>query len=235
MSDSPLVSVIINVYNGERYLAEAIESALGQTHSPLELIVVDDGSEDGTAQVAKRFSSRLRYVHQENSGIGAARNHGIELAQGPFFAFLDADDRFVPDKLERQLAAFDADPDLDMVFGHMSEFLSPDLAPELAARIRAPVQNAAWRMTNLMLIKRESFLRAGAFSTELKVAVGVEWYTRAVDAGLKEHVVPKAVLERRLHAANNGLLQAEQRPQYLRVLKAAIDRRREADADREER
>jgi glycosyltransferase involved in cell wall biosynthesis len=226
-AERPLVSVIINVYNGERYLAEAIESALAQTHSPLELIVVDDGSEDGTAKVAKNFEPALRYAHQENAGIGAARNHGIELAEGAFFAFLDADDRFVPDKLERQIAAFAADPRLDMVFGHMTEFLSPDLDPDLAARIRPPVHDAAWRMTNLMLIKRDSFLRAGLFSTELKVAVGVEWYTRAVDTGLKEHVVPAVVLERRLHAANNGLLQAEQRPQYLRVLKAAIDRRRE--------
>lgn len=225
MSDGPLVSVVINVYNGEAYLAEAIDSVFAQTHRPLELIVVDDGSDDGTADVARRYDE-LRYVHQDRGGIGAARNRGVSLAGGEYLAFLDADDRFAADKLERQLAVLESDPELDMVFGHMTEFLSPDLDQDIAARIRPPVENAPWRMTNLMLIRRESFERAGPFSTELKVAVGVDWYARAVDAGLSEHVLPAVVLERRLHAANNGILQRDMRPQYLRVLKAHVDRRR---------
>jgi glycosyltransferase involved in cell wall biosynthesis len=229
VTESLLVSVVINVYNGERYLAEAIESVFNQTHRPLELIVVDDGSDDGTAEVAKRYD-KADYVHQERGGIGAARNLGVSRTRADYLAFLDADDRFVPDKLERQLAVLVADPEIDMVFGHMSEFLSPDLDPEAAARIRAPVRDAPWRMTNLMLVRRASFERAGGFSTDLKVAVGVDWYARAVDAGLREYVLPKVVLERRIHAANNGLLESSSRPQYLRVLKAHMDRRREADA-----
>lgn len=235
----PLVSVIVNVYNGERYLAEAIESVFAQTHRPLELIVVDDGSEDGTAVVAKRFEPQLRYVHQPNGGIGSARNHGVRLARGEYLAFLDADDRFVPDKLERQLRAFEADPELEMAFGHVREFISPDLPEEIASRLRDPVDNVPWRMTNLMLVRRDAYERAGGFSTELKVGVGVDWYARAVEAGLKETIVPEVVLERRLHAANNGILQRDARPQYLSVLKAAIDRRRaqaaEADAEPDER
>lgn len=226
MRAQPLVSAIINVYNGERYLAEAIDSVFAQTHRPLELIVVDDGSDDGTAEVAKAYGSKLRYVYQPRGGIGAARNRAVELAQGEYLAFLDADDRFTPDKLERQLAAFDADPELEMVFGHMNEFVSPELDSQAAARIRPPVQDVPWRMTNLMLVKRDSFFRAGLFSTELKVGVGVDWYAHAVEAGLKELVPPVLVLERRLHSANNGILQAESRGQYVHVLKAALDRRR---------
>lgn len=235
MTNRPLVSVIINVFNGERYLAEAIESVFAQTHRPFELIVVDDGSEDDTAAVAKRFEPELRYVHQPNQGIGAARNHGVGLARGEYLAFLDADDRFVPDKLERQLRAFAEDPGLEMAFGHVREFISPDLPEEIASRLRAPVEDVPWRMTNLMLVKRASYDRAGPFSTELKVGVGVDWYAHAVEAGLKETVVPAVVLERRLHAANNGILQRDARPQYLSVLKAAMDRRRAqaAEADTE--
>lgn len=239
MSQEPLVSVIVNVYNGERYLAEAIESVFAQTHRPLELIVVDDGSEDGTASVARKFEPELRYVHQPNGGIGSARNHGVRLARGEYLAFLDADDRFVPDKLERQLRAFEADPELEMAFGHVREFISPDLPEEIASRLRDPVDDVPWRMTNLMLVRREAYDRAGGFSTDLKVGVGVDWYARAVEAGLKETVVPQVVLERRLHAANNGILQRDARPQYLSVLKAAMDRRRaqaaEADAQPDER
>jgi hypothetical protein len=88
-------------------------------------------------------------------------------------------------------------------------------------------------------VRRGAFDRAGGFSTELKVGVGVDWYARAVEAGLKETIVPQVVLERRLHAANNGILQRDARPQYLSVLKAAMDRRRaqaaEADAQPDER
>lgn len=230
----PLVSVVINVYNGVPYLGEAIESVLGQTYGNRELIVVDDGSDDGTAELAKGHGDALRYVHQPRGGIGSARNHGVELTAGDFLAFLDADDRFVPDKLERQMAAFAADPELDMVFGHMSEFFSPELDPAIAARIRPPVQDAPWRMTNLMIVKRDSFFRAGPFSTTLKVGVGVDWYARASEAGLRELIVPAVVLERRLHAANNGILQQAARPQYLRVLKAHIDRRRLAAEGTEE-
>jgi glycosyltransferase involved in cell wall biosynthesis len=225
----PLVSVVINVYNAEAYLGEAIESVLAQTYGNRELIVVDDGSTDGTAGVAARYGDALTYLHQANAGIGSARNHGIEHARGDFFAFLDADDRFVEDKLERQLAAFADDPSLDMVFGHVREFLSPDLDPDFAARIRPPVDNAAWRMTNLMLVKRDAYFRAGPFSTTLKVGVGVDWYARATEAGLKELVPPVVVLERRLHAANNGILQQAARPQYLRVLKEHMDRRRKLE------
>ena len=108
-----LVSVIIPVYNGELYLDEAIESALGQPYRPIEVIVVDDGSTDGSAEVAKQFDSPMRYCFQPNAGLGAARNKGISLAQGSFFAFLDADDLWLENKLTRQMALFDKNPELD--------------------------------------------------------------------------------------------------------------------------
>lgn len=225
-----LVSVIINVYNGVPYLAEAIESVLAQSYRTVELIVVDDGSDDGTAELAQGYGPVLRYVHQPRAGIGAARNRGVELAQGDYLAFLDADDRFAPDKLDRQMAAFAADPDLDMVFGHMTEFISPELDAATAARFRAPVRDAPWRMTNLMLVTRDAFFRVGPFSTTLRVGVGVDWYARASEAGLKELVVPVVVLERRLHGANNGIRELESRPQYLRVLKAHLDRQRRLES-----
>ena len=92
MLNKPLVSVIIPVYNAERYLAEAIESVLAQTYRPIEVIIVDDGSTDSSADIAKRYNSLVRYFFQPNSGLAAARNKGISQAKGSFFAFLDVTD-----------------------------------------------------------------------------------------------------------------------------------------------
>ena len=228
MTDSHLVSVMIGVYNAELYIAEAIESVLAQSYEPIELIVVDDGSDDETAAVIKGFGDAARYEYQPRGGNGAARNRAVELARGAHFAFLDADDRFVPNKIERQMHVLRDDPGVDAVFGHVREFISPELATDEAARLRRPADNAPWTAPNLMLIRRESFLRVGPFSTALRVGVTVDWYARALEAELRTHVLPEVVLERRLHAQNNGLRERESRGQYLYVLKASLDRRRAA-------
>jgi len=222
---SELVSVMIGVYNCENYLAEAIDSVLAQTYSPIELIVVDDGSTDGTAEVAKAYGSRVRYAFQERGGMGAGRNHAVSLARGGYFAFLDADDRFRPEKIERQMAAFEQEPSVEVVFGHMSEFISPDLDAEAAARLRRPVDVAPWPTPNLMLVTRAAFFRVGLFSTTLRVGIGVDWYAHALEAGIKQVMIPDVVLERRLHTQNNGIRESASRAQYLHVLKASIDRR----------
>jgi glycosyltransferase involved in cell wall biosynthesis len=222
----PLITVIIGAYNAERYLGEAIESVLAQTYRDFELIVVDDGSTDRTGEIAESYGDRVRCIRQVNGGMAASRNRAIPEARGDYLAFLDADDRFPPAKLEQQLAAFEADPELDVVYGHVTEFLSPDLDEAARALLRAPEHDVPWPTPNLMLVKRESFLRVGLFSTDLKVGIGVDWHARANELGLRSATPPILALERRLHAENNGIRQREAKPQYLHVLKAALDRRR---------
>ena len=225
---SELVSVMIGVYNAAPYLGEAIESVLAQDYAPLELIVVDDGSDDGSGDVARAFP-QVRYVYQENAGNGAARNRAVEAATGELFAFLDADDRFTSGKLGLQKAALDGDPALDMVFGHVREFVSPELDAETRARVRPPApEPMPWTAPNLMLIRREAFERVGPFSSTLRVGVTVDWFARATEAGLRYRVLPEVVLERRLHTQNNGLRERDARAQYLQVLRAAMERRRQA-------
>jgi hypothetical protein len=116
-----------------------------------------------------------------------------------------------------------------MVFGHVTEFVSPEIDEGARALLRAPVDNEPWRMPNLMLVRREAFHHVGPFSDTLKVGIGVDWYARAVDSGLKEAVAPFVVLERRLHTSNNGIRQRDARHQYLHVLKQSLDRKRLAD------
>jgi glycosyltransferase involved in cell wall biosynthesis len=105
---NPTVSVVMPVYNGENYLRLAIESVLAQTFQDFEIIVVDDGSNDATYEVAQSFGDRVRYVKQENAGVAAAVNHGISLACGRYFAWLSHDDLYAPEKLSQQLQALQA-------------------------------------------------------------------------------------------------------------------------------
>ena len=188
--------------------------------------MVDDGSEDETGAVAAAYGDRIRLVRQERSGAGAARNAAVELANGDYLAFLDADDRFLPGKLEHQLAALDADPELDMVFGHVREFVSPELSAEARAAVRPPAGPSPWTSPNLMLIRRESFDRVGPFATDLRVAEVVDWYARATEAGLKGLTLSEIVLERRLHSSNSGLRERNTQVDYLRVVRATMERRR---------
>jgi glycosyltransferase involved in cell wall biosynthesis len=221
-----LISVLIPAYNAAPYLGEAIDSVFAQSHRPLEVIVVDDGSDDGTGEVAASYRDRVRLHRQERAGNGAARNAAVALANGSYFAFLDADDRFVAHKLERQLQALEDDPELDMVFGHVREFVSPELPAEVRASIRRPADPMPWASPNLMLIRRGSFERVGLFSSTLRVGVTVDWYARSTELGCKSLVLDEVVLERRLHTQNNGIREQDSRLQYIQVIKASMDRRR---------
>ena len=111
----PRVSVIIATYNNAHYILEAIASIFNQTYRSYEIIVIDDGSTDNTRQVLEPYLDKIRYLYQENKGVSHARNLGLEMARGEFISFLDADDFFLPDKLAKQVAVFDAHPSLGIV------------------------------------------------------------------------------------------------------------------------
>jgi GT2 family glycosyltransferase len=140
-----LVSVVIPTFNRRYCLSRAIDSALRQTHTNVEVLVVDDGSSDGTAESIRREypgESRLRYLWQENRGVSAARNHGLREAQGAYIAFLDSDDIWKPWKVELQLASLRRFPEAGMVWTDM-EAIGPDGAVKYARYLRT--MYSAWR------------------------------------------------------------------------------------------
>lgn len=221
-----LISVVIPCYNCERYLGEAVKCALDQGHTPLEVIVVDDGSTDRSAEVARGFGDAVRLVSQSNSGISAARNRGVAEAGGEFLAFLDADDLWPAGKLERQLAVLAADPAVGIVAGHARQFASPDLAPDVRATLKVDESVMPARLPGALLMRREVFDRVGEFSKRYTSAECIDWFMRADELSVRTVVLPDIVLERRIHGANHGILRRDARADYVRVLKAALDRRR---------
>jgi glycosyltransferase involved in cell wall biosynthesis len=220
------ISVMISVHNAEAYLGEAIDSVRAQSYRPIEIIVVDDGSTDGSAEVARRHGDAVCYVRQPRSGNGAARNRAVALATFDLFLFLDADDRLVPGALERLAGALDHDSSLQAVYGHVREFVSPDVDAEALAYLRPPVDRIAGCLPTHMLILRDAFLRVGEFATNLRVGVTVDWSARARELGMSTILLDDVLFERRLHAGNNGIREREHRSHYLHVVKAALDRRR---------
>ena len=124
MSSAPLVSVIVAVHNGERFLRPALESLFAQDHEPFEVVFVDDGSQDGSADIAREFPD-LRYMYQENQGLAAARNAGLRLARGELVAYLDDDDLLPPHKLSRQVRYLVENPDVGCVLGSATRAARP--------------------------------------------------------------------------------------------------------------
>src|SRR5947209_3181201 len=133
---TPTVSAVIPVYNGQRFVADAINSVLDQSHPVLECLVIDDGSTDATSPVVEAFGARVVYVRQENAGVSVARNRGAELARGDLVAFLDHDDVWLRDKLARQVTAIvDADTAMALCAVTMADALLAELGTR---RVRFP-------------------------------------------------------------------------------------------------
>jgi glycosyltransferase involved in cell wall biosynthesis len=216
----PSIAAIIPAYNCERYLAEAIDSVLAQNYRPLRIIVIDDGSTDDTAKVAKRFEPAIQYCFQTNGGIGSARNRGIELAHSDFIAFLDADDLWLEGKLEHQSQTLNDDREAEAVFGLVQQF---EQSSGSAIDVGVPMSG---QLASSMLIRRESFDRVGPFRTDIKLGEFVDWYMRASEKGLRSRMLAQVVLRRRIHGSNIGVRHRDSSNDYARLIKDALDRRR---------
>jgi len=220
------ISVIIPVFNTEKYLAEAIESVLSQTLKPTEIIVVDDGSTDKSIEVARQFEPLVRIISQVNKGAGAARNTGIQEASGDFLAFLDADDFWTENKLELQLSYLRNNPKTDMVFGYVEQFISPELPDEHKSKLNLELGKMQGFVAGAMLIKKATFLKSGLFNEKLELGEFIDWFSRAKDLGLTFHVMDEIVLKRRIHTTNMGIYKKQHLKDYTTLLREAIARKR---------
>lgn len=217
------VSVVIPAYNAEKFLRDAIASVLQQSFAASEIIVVDDGSADGTAAIAQSFSEVV-YVRQDNAGVASALNHGAAIAKSNLIAFLSADDIWEPNKLRAQYAALDAVRER-LVFGHMQHFISPDVAPDEARKLVCPPDPMPAYSAGTMLTAIETLRSVGPFDEAFKVGEFMDWFGRARDLGLDVVMLEQVVSMRRVHEANHSA-KTLRTTSYAPVLKALLDRRR---------
>jgi glycosyltransferase involved in cell wall biosynthesis len=222
------VSVVIPAWNAERYLGAALASVYAQTvSSPLEVIVVDDGSTDGTANVARAFPVRLE--QQSHGGAAAARNAGLTLTKGDLIAFLDADDLWLPNKLELQINALEAKPDLSVIFTGIEQFISDD-TPEVAQEVHAPLGVQIAPTMSTLVARADVFARTGLFPA-LQGGDWIAWLGRAERIGIKMQTIPTCLARRRIHRHNLTRTQKLQvHSDYLRLLRTHLREKRSGSA-----
>lgn len=224
----PKVSCIIPVHNGAPFIAEAIRSILGQQGAELELIVVDDGSTDGSGDIAGTFPG-VTVSHQPQGGVAAARNRGLALATGDFIAFLDADDLWLPGKLAAQLAAIEQAPEADYAVSNVRHVKTgPDgrLPPDDGA---STGEERLGVLMQCMLARRSAFERVGPLDTRTTTRADQDWFLRASEAGLRQVVVDEVLTIRRIHGGNISLRHDRNvHDDFLAIAKRALDRKRQA-------
>jgi glycosyltransferase involved in cell wall biosynthesis len=208
------------------YLEDVVEFFDGRGEA-YEVVVVDDGSTDNVGEILNGYGASLRIFHQENRGPAAALNVGLAAATGDTIAFLDADDLWTGDKLSRECEALAEDPSLDGVFGYVEQFISPDVATDIAGRYAIPDKPQPGVSRDALLIRNSAFDRFGAFDASLRAGEFVAWYSRAVLMGLKTRIISTVVARRRIHTANTGIVRrSQQQQETLLGLQRALEVRR---------
>ncbi len=235
MSSDPLVSVVIPAFEAERYIGEALESVRAQTYSPVETIVIDDGSADRTAEVAAGFDG-VTVIVERNRGPSAARNRGFVASGGELIAFHDSDDVMTPDKLAVQAGHMLDNPSVGCTLAEQELLVEegaelpfwaegskvPTVMPARPAR--ADDEPDVHTMT--MVLRREAFERVGGFDETMRTAEDIDWLLRAREAGVEIARLQAVLLRRRVHPGSLTQDAAASREGHFRALKARIERNR---------
>lgn len=221
------ISVVITVWNGANYLSEAIQSALDQDYLNKEIIVVNDGSTDETLEVISSFGEGIRVVNQENKGLGAARNAGVRVAAGDYYAFLDHDDVWPKYKLSEQMRVMMSHEEDPLVFSYLQQFICPRLTETEKKELRVNESILPAYFASNLLISKKRFEQIGFFMQENKVGEFVEWYARALRLSLPMVMSETIGLLRRVHKNNMGRQHDRyKQSDYLKILKTHLTLKR---------
>lgn len=191
-NDAPLVSVIMAAYNAEQYVGAALESVHRQDYEPLEVVVVDDGSTDGTAEIVRSFPD-VRYLHQENAGPAAARNRAFDESRGELVAVLDSDDLMAPGRIRRQAGYLCAHLDVGAVLGRQEWIDAPDWLPRdlvYGDPNGVPVGGAA-------MFRHSVLERLGGYDASFVQGEDTDLLIRMRELGIRHEILPDVVLVRR--------------------------------------
>lgn len=231
----PLVSVIIAVKNGERFLSQAIGSVLQQSYRPLELIVVDGQSTDNTAKIAQSYP-QVRYLWQTTTGIANANNQGIAAANGDFVAFLSHDDRWAANKLQRQIGLMVAQPHLQYTVGRGQFFLETGCTYPTGMPAERVQGTPVMRVMETLVARRVLFAEMGLFDPTFSTAEDVDWFARAHDRQVPMAIVDAVLLYKRLHDGNTSVYSQQNTRNLLVALRQSVVRKqRETQKAKEQR
>jgi glycosyltransferase involved in cell wall biosynthesis len=223
----PRVTVVVAAFNGEKFLQETLESAFAQDFASFEVVFVDDGSEDGTAEIAGSFP--VRYVRQANQGLPAARNTGLAHARGELIAFLDDDDVLPPTKLSVQTRYLDEHPETGCVLGRQ-EWIFDGVEPPALARDPIFGEVGGIQLVTAM-IRRQVLEDLGGFDPTYRYAEDRDLFIRMREHGVEIAVLPDVVLRKRLHGTNMTMDPPGTHP-MLRSLREKLERDRRAQDGR---
>ena len=229
ISTSP-VSAIVPLFNGRRFIREAIDSILAQELKPCEIIVVDDGSTDDGPELLASYPE-LRILRQSNGGEAVARNRGIQESTQPLIAFLDQDDLWLPQKLSTQVRVLQDDPSVEIVFGQHRLFVEDD-ARWFRQNLLGKALTA--ELPGSLLVRRWVFERIGQFREDMRRGSDVDWICRVQDAGIKLQLVEEVLLLRRMHQANSSIDELLFMDGLLRVARASVQRKHGLFAEKED-
>jgi glycosyltransferase involved in cell wall biosynthesis len=226
----PLVSVVVPVFAGERFLGEALDSIAAQSHPHIETIVVDDGSPDGSAEIAAGRPG-VRLLREPHRGVAAARNAGVAAARGELVAFLDQDDLWHPSKIALQADLLANRPELAIALSHV-EMVLLDGTPRPPWLTWLTNQQPGY-LPSTWLVRREAFEQVGLFDTQYRVVCDADWLARAKDRGLLNEMLEETLVYWRIHDANGSYEQERMRGETFRMLRATAQRQRDRDRQRE--
>jgi glycosyltransferase involved in cell wall biosynthesis len=222
-SANPLISVIIPIYNGAKFIAEAVESIRRQDYAPMEIVIIDDGSTDETGQIVASLGNDIRYYYQRNTGPAAARNRGLAIARGELIGFLDSDDLWPQHKLQVQIPRLATDPNIDVVLGRIECIRLPGAA-EFDGHDDADTFVDVHLGSGIF--RKSVFDKVGVFDEMLSFSEDRDWFLRAMEQGITIAVIEHTTLYYRLHSDNMTRDKNIIDFQFIKVLKKSLDRRR---------
>lgn len=226
----PSVSVILIVKNGADHIAEALGSITESAIRPLEILVVDGGSTDDTVVIAEEFEG-VRILRQASEGIANAYNEGIASAEGDLVAFISHDDRWLPGKLDRQVAYMVDNPDLLLSVTHIQHYLEEGETPPPGFRMDLLEKPVPGLLMETLMARPVLFQEVGGFDPDFTVGEDTDWYARVKDAGIEIGILPETLTMKRVHSSNSSLTTPKISRILLQAMRRSIHRKREAEGE----
>lgn len=225
-----LVSVVICVYNGEKYIKEAIESVLSENYPQMEILCIDDGSTDSTMDILRNFGSAVKISSQQNQGVAVARNFASQIAQGEFITYLDSDDLFVPGRIAAMVEVLLQNPETAIVFGQIKQFITPELIKPSSGKMKIEEDILAGVCPGGVMYRSNIFQEVGEFEKGNQTAYFLDWCLKAKEKGLVEKHLDRIVTLRRVHQNNSSFIEKNNfSSEATRVIKEHLDRIRSGE------